>query len=124
MPLHVPTKVEISNNDWVTITLIDANHCPGSVMYAVVTNRLGLCAKRVSRFLIQGSKGDILHTGDFRAEPTFIGRIMKNPFLKHYVARDSSQTEDCLSRKYSKTLEAIFLDTASMLNMVNIPSKV
>lgn len=35
LPLNVPTKVDLNGNESVTITLIDANHCPGAVMYAI-----------------------------------------------------------------------------------------
>ena len=66
----------------------------------------------------------MLHTGDFRAEPVFIGSIMKNPFLRRYIAHDnSSQSEDLDDDCDSETLEAIYLDTANMLNTDVIPPK-
>ncbi|XP_067414864.1 5' exonuclease Apollo [Emydura macquarii macquarii] len=46
----------------MTVTLIDANHCPGSVM-----------------FLFEGCFGVILYTGDFRYTPT----MLQEPALKN-----------------------------------------
>lgn len=37
IPLNTPTEFHISDGETVTITLIDANHCPGSVMFVPVT---------------------------------------------------------------------------------------
>ena len=77
----------------------------------------------IIRFLVEGSKGAILHTGDFRAEPVFINAIMKNPFLQQYLAPQYSASTS--GRQYwSKTLDSIFLDTSSMLRMCNVPTKV
>ncbi|KAG6807546.1 hypothetical protein H0H93_001472, partial [Arthromyces matolae] len=35
IPLHTPTKYELSEGETVTITSFDANHCPGAVMYLI-----------------------------------------------------------------------------------------
>ena len=48
----------------IRATLIDANHCPGAVM-----------------FLFQGFFGNVLYTGDFRYSP----EILKNPSLMRIV---------------------------------------
>ena len=46
-----PTAIRLTANTTVTVTLIDAGHCPGSAMV-----------------LIDGPRGRVLHTGDFRRE--------------------------------------------------------
>ncbi len=33
LPLNTPTNIELSDNQIITLTLFDANHCPGAVMY-------------------------------------------------------------------------------------------
>jgi len=48
IPMYTPTVVE-SNGRPITVTLLDANHCPGAVM-----------------FLFEVGKRRILHVGDFR----------------------------------------------------------
>ena len=45
----VPVPSEDGDSAYITVSVINANHCPGSVM-----------------FLFEGSFGKILHTGDFR----------------------------------------------------------
>ncbi|KAJ7154125.1 hypothetical protein C8R46DRAFT_1041872 [Mycena filopes] len=103
LPLNTPTKIELANDEFVTVTLFDANHCPGAVM-----------------FLIEGEKGAVLHTGDFRAEPWFLESITHNPFLQPYLAAGDSQPGDPLG---IGTLEAIYLDTASVMSTLEVPTK-
>ncbi|NXW79128.1 DCR1B exonuclease, partial [Hirundo rustica] len=64
-PLQVPMcwirSLEVGQShvvDGVTVTLIDSNHCPGSVM-----------------FLFEGTFGTILYTGDFRYTSTMQGEL-------------------------------------------------
>lgn len=54
LPLNTPTVIE-SNGRPITVTLFDANHCPGAVM-----------------FLFQIGKRNILHVGDFRWNTQFM----------------------------------------------------
>ncbi|GJE91637.1 hypothetical protein PsYK624_077870 [Phanerochaete sordida] len=106
LPLNTPTRCELSHGNYVTITLIDANHCPGAVM-----------------FLIEGALGSILHTGDFRAEPWYLDSLKKNPFLERYLAPYDSHASGSSTMAISESLEAIYLDTACMLSTKYIPSK-
>jgi len=34
LPLNSPTTIELTDNLTITLTLFDANHCPGAVMYS------------------------------------------------------------------------------------------
>ncbi|KAL1741444.1 hypothetical protein HDZ31DRAFT_45420 [Schizophyllum fasciatum] len=109
IPLNTPTSIELSVDEQVMVTLIDANHCPGAVMY-----------------LIEGSKGAILHTGDFRAEPWFLDGIMRHPSLQPYIHNgflDRLSPEDWAQSSVMKTLDAIYLDTATVTSQLKVPSK-
>ncbi|KAE9393262.1 hypothetical protein BT96DRAFT_227522 [Gymnopus androsaceus JB14] len=105
-PMDTPTKVELGRDKEVTITLFDANHCPGAVMY-----------------LIEGSEGAILHTGDFRAEPWFLESIKHNPLLQPYLALSEDETSTNNGNGIVKTLEAIYLDTACVMQNYQVPTK-
>ncbi|KAL0063256.1 hypothetical protein AAF712_009858 [Marasmius tenuissimus] len=101
--VNSPFDVEYAEGGNVLITAIDANHCPGSVMY-----------------LIEGRQGTVLHTGDFRAEPWFLETIKRNPFLQPYLACDEGPSQ---GNSVVKTLEAIYLDTACVMQLHEVPSK-
>ena len=85
-----------------------------------------LCLVLIYRFLIEGNKGAILHTGDFRAEPCFLDAISRNPYLRRYLAQPPITQEHLVQPEFSaqKTLEVIYLDTASLLSKLDAPSKV
>ncbi|KAI0647865.1 hypothetical protein C8Q79DRAFT_952331 [Trametes meyenii] len=101
--LHVPTEIPMSDGQAVTITLLDANHCPGAVM-----------------FLIEGAEGAVLHTGDLRAEPWFLESLRHNPFVQKYLHPSQATSPH---RKTFPKLEAIYLDTACLLNTYDAPTK-
>ncbi|KAG2144200.1 beta-lactamase-like protein, partial [Suillus clintonianus] len=111
VPLNTPTEFELSPTEIVTITLIDANHCPGAVM-----------------FLIEGPRGTILHTGDVRAEPWLLASLSRNPFLQPYIPDSEEDLHVLVARggqtaNLTKTLNAIYLDTACMLRGTVVPTK-
>ncbi|KAJ4482020.1 hypothetical protein J3R30DRAFT_2114204 [Lentinula aciculospora] len=105
LPMNTPTEIELEGDKKVTITLFDANHCPGAVM-----------------FLIEGAEGAILHTGDFRAENWFLESVKHNPYLQPYLA-----ISDCAFQSKNngilKTLEAIYLDTSCVMQNYQVPTK-
>jgi DNA cross-link repair 1C protein len=82
-----------------------------------------------NRFLIEGERGAVLHTGDFRAEPWFINSLIHNPYLQPYLASSStrpvpSSPSPDPKENVMKTLDAIYLDTACMISPLVVPSKV
>lgn len=129
LPLYTPTTIELDDKKRVKLTLFDANHCPGAVMYARVSPSLvplySTQAALLDRFLIEGDEGAVLHTGDFRAEPWFLQSLIKNPFLQKYLAPPPSCSE---ARRTPEdvlhTLKAIYLDTACLFSTLHVPTKV
>jgi hypothetical protein len=81
LPLDTPTVIELAPGNSIRVTLIDANHCVGAVM-----------------FLIEGNDKAVLYTGDVRAEEWWVNSIIQNPLLLPYALGD-------------RTLDCIYLDT-------------
>jgi hypothetical protein len=81
LPLETPTIIELSPENKIQVTLLDANHCVGAVM-----------------FLIEGNGKAILYTGDIRAETWWVNSIVQNPVLLPYTYG-------------SRRLDCIYLDT-------------
>ncbi|KAK5105374.1 hypothetical protein LTS08_001651 [Lithohypha guttulata] len=82
LPLNTPIELELGPKSRIRVTLFDANHCPGAVM-----------------FLIEGEGRAVLYTGDVRAEPWWVNAtIARNPVLIPYTIGQ-------------KTLDCIYLDT-------------
>ncbi|KAF5025790.1 hypothetical protein F66182_2123 [Fusarium sp. NRRL 66182] len=82
LPLETPTTIELRPGCEIQVTLFDANHCPGAVM-----------------FLVEGDNKAVLYTGDIRSEPWFVNTISRNPNLVEYTSG-------------LKTLDKIYLDTS------------
>jgi len=81
IPLNTPTEVELSPGNTIRVTLYDANHCTGAVM-----------------FLIEGQDKAVLYTGDIRSEQWWIDLLARHPCLVPYA-------------KGLKRLDNIYLDT-------------
>ena len=82
IPLEAPTKIELSPGNEVRVTLFDANHCVGAVM-----------------FLVEGGGKAILYTGDIRSEQWWVDSLKRHPVLLPYLssAYSSSKTRlDCI----------------------------
>ncbi|KAH6955882.1 beta-lactamase-like protein [Ilyonectria sp. MPI-CAGE-AT-0026] len=82
LPLDTPTTIELRPGCHIQVTLFDANHCPGAVM-----------------FLLEGNGNAVLYTGDIRSEPWFVNTIARSPILVEYTSG-------------IKTLDKIYLDTS------------
>ena len=82
LPLQTAVDIELGPKSKIQVTLLDANHCPGAVM-----------------FLIEGDGKAILYTGDIRAEPWWINALARSPALIPYL------------RGLYKQLDCIYLDT-------------
>ncbi|CAI7591543.1 unnamed protein product [Penicillium palitans] len=68
IPLNTPTEIELTPRRHVKVTLFDANHCTGAVM-----------------FLIEGDGRAIIYTGDIRAETWWVSSLIRHPVLIPYT---------------------------------------
>ncbi|KAI0973361.1 artemis protein [Xylaria arbuscula] len=86
LPLDTPISIELLPGRTIQVTLLDANHCVGAVM-----------------FLFEGFGKAVLYTGDIRCEPRFVTAITQNPNMIEYSSG-------------WKTLDRIYLDTSILDN--------
>ncbi|KAI3222875.1 hypothetical protein DTO012A7_8429 [Penicillium roqueforti] len=96
IPLNTPTEIELTPRRHIRVTLFDANHCTGAVM-----------------FLIQGDEKAIIYTGDIRAETWWVSSLVRHPVLIPYTLGQ-------------KRLDNLYLDStfASKTNpFLEFPSK-
>jgi hypothetical protein len=84
--LDTPTEIELAPGNSIRVTLIDANHCIGAVM-----------------FLIEGDGKAVLYTGDIRAETWWVNSLVQNPVLLPYTLGD-------------RRLDCVYLDTTFATN--------
>jgi len=66
-----------------------------------------------NRFLIEGPRGAVLHTGDLRAESWFLTSLTRNPFLQPYITDGEEDLCVVIARgdrqgSLTKTLNAIY----------------
>lgn len=85
LPLNRPSRVEVGH-ETLTVTLLDANHCPGAVM-----------------FLIESPQKCILYTGDVRAESSFLVDLKNNIIMLPYFSG-------------VRVLDCIYLDTSARID--------
>ncbi|KAK9450967.1 beta-lactamase-like protein [Limtongia smithiae] len=68
LPFDTRTVIDLDPVNQIAVTLIEANHCPGSTM-----------------FLIEGRGKVILYTGDVHAEDWWTRELQRNPILFPYT---------------------------------------
>ena len=122
MPYGVPKRFELGYDARgeaveVTITLLDANHCPGSTMSATNPWRSG--AQLTGRFLVTSLQYAVLHTGDIRADDLFLQSLRRQPSLGEFLvpwtnASASSSGRELLTRGARRQLDRIYIDTSCM----------
>ncbi|KAF2430179.1 hypothetical protein EJ08DRAFT_679454 [Tothia fuscella] len=92
IPLSTPTTIELSTGNEIRVTLFDANHCTGAVM-----------------FLIQSKSNDndggkaILYTGDIRSEAWWVNSLVREPVLMPYLLGRGGGGGRRLDRMYLDT---------------------
>ncbi|PKX99352.1 DNA cross-link repair protein PSO2 [Aspergillus novofumigatus IBT 16806] len=102
--LQFEKKTEVLETNGVHVTMIEANHCPGSAIFLFEKQTgSGPCA-RVQR---------ILHCGDFRASPTHVQHALLRPEI------DDPTT----GKRRQQKIDVCYLDTTYMSPKYAFPSQ-
>ena len=87
IPLATPTVIDLAPGKSIRVTLFDANHCVGAVM-----------------FPIEGDGKAILYTGDIRSELWWVNNLVREPVMLAYSLQSGGKAS-------LKQLDCIYLDT-------------
>ncbi|KAL2266186.1 hypothetical protein VTJ83DRAFT_5538 [Remersonia thermophila] len=109
IPLDTPTVLELEPGNHLQVTLIDANHCPGAVMFCKPLPQTACAVFAHARQVLEGQGRAVLYTGDIRSEPWWVNSISRSPSLLEYAMG-------------LKTLDTIYLDT-SFVEPIPFPTK-
>ncbi|KAI9647369.1 DNA cross-link repair protein PSO2/SNM1 [Ciborinia camelliae] len=97
-------KIEVSNTQGVSVTMIPANHCPGSSLFLFEKNTGRGQNPKVQR---------ILHCGDFRACPAHISHPLLMPNVVDSVTGKTKQQK----------IDVCYLDTTYLNPKFSFPSQ-
>jgi len=110
IPLETPTTLELQPGNEIQVTLFEANHCPGAVMFCASLSGPMWCRPIDRKFpVFEGGGKAVVYTGDIRSEPWFVNSVARSPTLVQYTGG-------------IKTLDKIYLDT-SFTDDVNFQTK-
>ncbi|KAF4220655.1 hypothetical protein CNMCM8980_001610 [Aspergillus fumigatiaffinis] len=102
--LQFEKKTEVPETNGVHVTMIEANHCPGSAIFLFEKQMGSGPSARVQR---------ILHCGDFRASPTHVQHALLRPEV------DDPTT----GQRRQQKIDVCYLDTTYMSPKYAFPSQ-
>jgi DNA cross-link repair 1A protein len=106
VPLEFEQKIEVPNTKGVFVTMIPANHCPGSSLYlfekVIGKNKDG--SERMTR---------VLHCGDFRACPAHISHPLLRPDVLDSITGQTRQ----------QVIDTCYLDTTYLTPKYSFPGQ-
>ena len=104
-----PTLIELEPGNNIQVTMFEANHCTGAVMFCKFHFKFEPGAKANTRVVIEDNVKAVLYTGDIRSEPWFVNNLARQPTILPYASG-------------LKRLDCIYLDT-SHTEPVEFPTK-
>jgi len=104
VPLDFEKKVEIPSTNGVSVTMLPANHCPGSSLF-LFEKVVGKTSRGTPRF------NRILHCGDFRACPAHVNHPLLKPDIVDAVTGQTNQ----------QVIDTCYLDTTYLTPKYSFP---
>ncbi|KAE8354196.1 cytochrome P450-domain-containing protein [Aspergillus coremiiformis] len=102
--LEFEKTTEVPSTGGVQVTLIEANHCPGSAIFLFEKAMGAGPLQKVHR---------VLHCGDFRASPTHVQHALLRPEI----------VEPATGQKWQQRIDVCYLDTTYLSPKYSFPSQ-